>query len=555
MCLDEAVLEAGGMDSYVAQEAISAVSTGQLSTALFAPGWVFENLSKDWARLEKNLALFWNKLRPFFETRPVASLPFLTYFGEGVGKKLFIDGADFSGDVTAWFNLNTQTFLPNITSNVVFEVAGGSVSGVAQRVLPNPLRQTDICYEDAFNGGSCLKIFGRAPSVPLTSGLFDPKSTKFKRSVVRVFKSNFELCEPLTVEYCFKTTPADIHAIGGEKQAVDCKVYLQFVLDKKSTSLGPGVSGSASADESLWYLVLSGKSAETKDSGSLEGQYPASNPSEIQDPSSVQARTKDSLSLSCVDEEQVNGWTKRRFNINHSLLRLRKIEEIRIVCIPFFPSGPTLLPSAEGSDKGLLVVRIGEIKIFRTSDLQMGAKMRIHDFRVEDVDVVEQNCKQGGSMLTVSLTLDWKCDLDGKTLENSAGQMPATLGSEKKSGLSIGEGGEGNDPSRSRNSDFVECFDIYLMKPVKKNEKGTEFAGKIFLGKSFVEMFRAVNMSLRPSNVLAVDQANARDAAQMQSKHHHQIYDDLHLGVQAISGAGLKSSLFLVPPISLTPKA
>ena len=80
-----------------------------LSSAVFAPGWVFENQSKDnffhnqdrlsyfvlWSINHNNcynVYRFWSLLSQFRNSSKICGLPLVSSFGRGFGDKLAVDG-------------------------------------------------------------------------------------------------------------------------------------------------------------------------------------------------------------------------------------------------------------------------------------------------------------------------------------------------------------------------------------------------------------------------------------------------------------------------------
>eukprot|EP01135_Chromosphaera_perkinsii_P011044 Nk52_evm3s2325 gene=Nk52_evmTU3s2325 len=499
----------GGMNCDVAMQAIADAADGRstdLSAALFAPGWVYENLSKDSLQLERNLKVFWNKLRPFFSCRPYDSIPFRTNFSEGVGERFFVDGNLVGSDI--WMNYSLQTFMPNITSHPLFEVGGGGSSSKNEEaglnLLPNPLKEVGICYYQAVNGGSSLKLYGRYPPTPI--GGF--KDCKFKRCVLRIFKTDLRLGEPITVEYTFKSTSsAGRRTSSAKNKRIGIRVYLQLVLNRL-----PENSGNTDAD--LWYVILSGASGHSQSSASDGAAI-----------SPVLARTKDSMSLGCMEESRLamvhcngnecnNGWITRRFNLDHPQLRFRRVEEVRVVCLPYVMSQEEeylydqeqLKESTGGVGladcEGVMAVRMGEIKLYRTEDMQMGDMMKVKNIRVVDTAV-------HGEELT---TLLWDYEDIRKT--------------------SPGD-------TSSRMADSVECFDVYAVEspPVADIDDGKDKpkGQRIFIGRAYVTRY-------------CISKAKKKQLGKILGNEGKKVRKEdcaVHFGIQAISVAGFKSPLFV----------
>lgn len=131
----------GGWNTRAAVDEIRKVSS-DLSLAIFAPGWVHECNPVE--EFESNQCKFWNKLN--LPTRHVpCELPIVTSFCQGFGKKLFEKGLIVRD--SPWFNLSRQGLVPG-----------------SYRFNPEK-----IFTDDAFDGGSCLRLF---PSLSADGGHF-----------------------------------------------------------------------------------------------------------------------------------------------------------------------------------------------------------------------------------------------------------------------------------------------------------------------------------------------------------------------------------------------
>ncbi|XP_070498685.1 cytosolic endo-beta-N-acetylglucosaminidase-like [Chironomus tepperi] len=123
-------------------ETLSISAAQKFSTSIFAPGWTIEHIdskivtdsdSLNREFLERN-DQFWTSLYKYFYIYGPKSLPFVTNFCLGSGKRSYRMGKVVKGN---WFNLKAQAFQPS---------------------MPSSNGHFTHCYEDAFNGGSCLSI-------------------------------------------------------------------------------------------------------------------------------------------------------------------------------------------------------------------------------------------------------------------------------------------------------------------------------------------------------------------------------------------------------------
>lgn len=127
-------------------KALELIRKYEFSTAMFAPGWVYECHEK--ADFRQNQDKFWNLLSDFvYIHRPSSSLPFISSFCQGFGKSMY-----WRGQVEmkrSWFNLHAQEIQPLY----LFEDLnnGGWL-------------RTRGCSEDAWIGGSSLMVEGMIPS-------------------------------------------------------------------------------------------------------------------------------------------------------------------------------------------------------------------------------------------------------------------------------------------------------------------------------------------------------------------------------------------------------
>lgn len=118
------------------------------SIAIFAPGWTYESVVHKVQHLNavflQRNDQFYASLWQHLYTSGPSALPFYSSFCLGSGQKRFSNGRLTSTD--SWFNLCNQQ--PQLS--------------VPMR--PNFLRH---CFQDAFEGGSCVEILGASLSLPL----------------------------------------------------------------------------------------------------------------------------------------------------------------------------------------------------------------------------------------------------------------------------------------------------------------------------------------------------------------------------------------------------
>ncbi|XP_029944494.1 cytosolic endo-beta-N-acetylglucosaminidase [Salarias fasciatus] len=135
----------GGM--FETNKALELIRKHNFSTAIFAPGWVYEAHS-DKTQFRKNQDRFWDLLSPYLPLhRPASPLPFLSSFCQGFGKAVYSRGQPEAA--TSWFNLAAQEQQPLYYRAAV--AGGGWLSSSG-------------CPEDAWNGGSSLLLEGLLPA-------------------------------------------------------------------------------------------------------------------------------------------------------------------------------------------------------------------------------------------------------------------------------------------------------------------------------------------------------------------------------------------------------
>lgn len=125
----------GGFNTNIA---LDVVREFNLSTAIFAPGWVYERLGKEKFQAHNNL--FWSLIAPICHTHVVQRKVLHTSFCQGFGKQLYDRGTVLSSE--QWYNLARQYPQP------IWD-------------LPDDGHPTiNLCIHDGFNGGSCLQVSG-----------------------------------------------------------------------------------------------------------------------------------------------------------------------------------------------------------------------------------------------------------------------------------------------------------------------------------------------------------------------------------------------------------
>lgn len=163
------------------QQTLNKIKQFNFSVGVFAPGWTFERVqdqgvdpftetgtdSCNQLFIYRNNR-FWSLLWRHLYTCGPTQLPFYTAFCLGSGKRKFRDGRETHS--TTWFSLMEHQIQP---------------------LMPSPTTYQHY-FEDAFHGGSCLKLNGNVKNV-------------------RLFVSDFDCDNDIIVSYAFKRTSHLIH--------------------------------------------------------------------------------------------------------------------------------------------------------------------------------------------------------------------------------------------------------------------------------------------------------------------------------------------------------
>ncbi|KAH3760044.1 cytosolic endo-beta-N-acetylglucosaminidase 2 [Pelomyxa schiedti] len=124
------------------------------SVALFAPGWVYENLEK--SDFIANNSRFWNQLQQNFAIQPLEFQPgevFCTTFDQGYGNSLSVAGKNLTSTFNSpWVNINFQELLPSYGDPHSFIYQNGA-----------SVSTTIVASSQAFSGGSLLEIKSSEP--------------------------------------------------------------------------------------------------------------------------------------------------------------------------------------------------------------------------------------------------------------------------------------------------------------------------------------------------------------------------------------------------------
>ncbi|KAK7085021.1 hypothetical protein SK128_026538 [Halocaridina rubra] len=169
--------EGGKFNTY---KAFAEARSQELSAALFAQGWTYENQDD----FEGNEEKLWKSLSPYLFYHGPRSLPFRTSFCQGVGEKKFFRGeCKETGD---WFNLSLQQYQPIWANEAHVKM--------------------EFTQTDGYNGGGCLQL---ATTAPATVRLF---ICEMKWQVALLTTVVYKWCEapvPLSLVLQFDVNPKD----------------------------------------------------------------------------------------------------------------------------------------------------------------------------------------------------------------------------------------------------------------------------------------------------------------------------------------------------------
>ncbi|KAJ7989901.1 hypothetical protein DPEC_G00309290 [Dallia pectoralis] len=158
-------------------KALEMIRKHDLSTAIFAPGWVYESIP-DKAGFRQAQDKFWSLLADFLYVHRYSSpLPFVSSFCQGFGANIYWRGKNEVDG--SWFNLDAQQLQPLYYRDTL-EGEGWL--------------RTRGCPEDAWSGGSSLVVEGVIPST-------------LNKVCARIFSLQLALSTRAFVALIYKTSP------------------------------------------------------------------------------------------------------------------------------------------------------------------------------------------------------------------------------------------------------------------------------------------------------------------------------------------------------------
>ncbi|XP_008283953.1 cytosolic endo-beta-N-acetylglucosaminidase [Stegastes partitus] len=179
----------GGM--FETNKALELIRKHNFSTAIFAPGWVYET-HENKSEFRKNQDKFWALLSNYlYVHRPASPLPFISSFCQGFGKTLYWRGQPETK--RSWFNLTAQEIQPLYYH---------------QNLEAQGWLRTSGCPEDAWNGGCSLLVDGVIPAsrvTPVCAKIFSLHVPLAMKTLVTLI---YKASTGITVSLELKTTDA-----------------------------------------------------------------------------------------------------------------------------------------------------------------------------------------------------------------------------------------------------------------------------------------------------------------------------------------------------------
>uniref|UniRef100_A0A8K9VGU1 Cytosolic endo-beta-N-acetylglucosaminidase n=1 Tax=Oncorhynchus mykiss TaxID=8022 RepID=A0A8K9VGU1_ONCMY len=203
-------------------KALEMIRKHDFSTAIFAPGWVYESIP-DKNDFRKEQDKFWSLLSDFlYVHRPSSPLPFVSSFCQGAGTSLYWRG---QREVDrSWFNLDAQELQP-LYYRETLEGEGWL--------------RTQGCPEDAWSGGSSLLVEGVLPSMlsKVCARWGSASNTVCNNVCVCVCAR----CSQLELQGCaLRDVCVSVQRDGGDKDTpFKCRVGEIMILDAESLSVPP----------------------------------------------------------------------------------------------------------------------------------------------------------------------------------------------------------------------------------------------------------------------------------------------------------------------------
>ena len=311
--------------------AMKMIRNHKLSAAIFAPGWVYENLAKE--NFFSNQTKFWDKLKPYMRAHPYVTGQFVTSFCRGLGSRGFHQGRLLM--TSDWTNHSAQQLQPHFLDE--YYHLGKS----ANNILVNFLYVS--AASGAFNGAQSLVCNGE---------VFRNAIGSDSRLIVRLFMTEIPINRSILVTYTYKERPDHEGNIRHllELNLSNLKGPKYIILDPKASIEGPEELDKLDQRLLELYGVRRSPAAPLMEVGvqrGTEDQHLAYAPIAHEYLDKL-----DSLTLEKVHEE----WHTSYFLIAHKDIDKASVREIRINLLP--PELPVAV-----ANKYKFSFSIGEIRI------------------------------------------------------------------------------------------------------------------------------------------------------------------------------------------------
>eukprot|EP00050_Salpingoeca_kvevrii_P022588 m.128667 g.128667 ORF g.128667 m.128667 type:complete len:821 (-) comp9754_c0_seq1:37-2499(-) len=357
-----------GGGGWTCNKALEEITAAGLSTALFAPGWLFENNPVQ--NFRENLKRFWKPFQAHFQSRPLARLPLHTTFCTGKGHHFSVDGHIVWEH--EWANLSAQSILPS------FDFGASDANPFFPTVVSREaFKDVSVSLSDkaAYDAGSSLMIDGTV--------VYDPKYVSGgARCVTRLFSTHFEMREPMCVSYTFKRTGAaciDMQLLLVMRHAANQP--FQYIALGPQSSSREGYVPSSARDTQMLQQRFQLSPSPSIDLAEFRHLLPVSETFEEADGSSSE-------------------WITRNYVLCDKLYKHFVVAEVRTAVIV---SSCGDVPSPVDPEGGDFSLHLGRLSIFSPTALKELKTVAT----VEDLRCSSTEWHRAGDEWLLSATLSW----------------------------------------------------------------------------------------------------------------------------------------------------
>lgn len=166
--------------------AMKMIRNHKLSAAIFAPGWVYENLPKE--NFINNQTKFWDKLKPFMRAHPYVTRQFVTSFCRGIGSHGYHHGRKVLH--TDWTNHSSQQLQPHFLDQY-YHIGKSAVN---------------ILVDNLYMSGAG-EVYNGAQSLVCNGEVFKNAIGSDSRLIIRLFVTEIPILSSFLVTYTFREKP------------------------------------------------------------------------------------------------------------------------------------------------------------------------------------------------------------------------------------------------------------------------------------------------------------------------------------------------------------